>query len=79
MDYKIFTTVFFKNIFEVDVERSYPFYYNPNFKPLEDGWSLFQAEVEFTNMVRSDSNWRISHVNKGYAVSYLVLLFLPIW
>lgn len=53
----------------VDISRSYPFYYKPQFKQLEDGWSLFRPEEEFAKLIHSsDSNWRISYVNKDYKV-----------
>jgi hypothetical protein len=31
----------------VDVSRSYAFYYNPNFKLIEDGWTLYQVKATY--------------------------------
>uniref|UniRef100_A0A0K2USV3 Myotubularin related protein 9 [Monodelphis domestica] n=2 Tax=Lepeophtheirus salmonis TaxID=72036 RepID=A0A0K2USV3_LEPSM len=52
-----------------DLTRSYPFFYNPNFKQIEDGWSLFQPEEEFSKLVHSNNKeWRISYVNSDFSV-----------
>ena len=61
---------FFKNFFAVDISRHYAFYYNPNYKLLENGWALFQTEEEFAKLIHSaDSDWRISYVNIDGSVS----------
>ncbi len=68
----IFLKNFFANdeLFSVDISRSYPFYYNPGFKAIEDGWTLFQPEEEFSKLIYSaDSEWRISYVNIEYNVN----------
>ena len=67
---------FFKNIFfAVDISRHYAFYYNPNYKLLENGWALFQTEEEFAKLIHSaDSDWRISYVNIDGSVSEIHIL-----
>ena len=55
--------------FSVDISSSYAFFYNPGFKAIEDGWSLFQPEEEFAKIIHSaDSEWRISYANIDYSV-----------
>ena len=62
--------MFFFNSFAVDISRHYAFYYNPNYKLLENGWALFQTEEEFAKLIHSaDSDWRISYVNIEGSVS----------
>ena len=67
---------FFKNFFfAVDISRHYAFYYNPNYKLLENGWALFQTEEEFAKLIHSaDSDWRISYVNIDGSVSEIHIL-----
>ena len=66
---------FFKNFFAVDISRHYAFYYNPNYKLLENGWALFQTEEEFAKLIHSaDSDWRISYVNIDGSVSEIHVL-----
>ena len=63
-----FKTELFK-LFSVDISSSYAFFYNPGFKAIEDGWSLFQPEEEFAKIIHSaDSEWRISYANIDYSV-----------
>ena len=60
--------------FLVDISSHYAFYYNPNYKLIEDGWALFQPEDEFAKIIRlADSDWRISYVNIDSSVSILML------
>ena len=33
-------------LISVDVSRSFAFYYNPNFKLIEDGWTLYQVTTK---------------------------------
>ena len=62
--------ILFFNSFAVDISRHYAFYYNPNYKLLENGWALFQTEEEFAKLIHSaDSDWRISYVNIDGSVS----------
>lgn len=56
-------------IFELDVPSlSYPFFYRPLFPTVEDGWTAFSTEAEFSKLVLTSEDWRISQVNKDYAV-----------
>ena len=65
-----------KIFFAVDISRHYAFYYNPNYKLLENGWALFQTEEEFAKLIHSaDSDWRISYVNIDGSVSEIHILF----
>lgn len=56
-----------------DVALSYPFVFSPtehkDFRVLEDGWQIFQPEIEFSKLIHAaDSEWRISYVNKDFSV-----------
>ncbi len=57
----------------------FPFFYRPDFKVLEDGWTSFSPEEEFSKLLlqhrcsaaaatASDPEWRISHVNRDFSV-----------
>ncbi|XP_050502906.1 myotubularin-related protein 9 [Diabrotica virgifera virgifera] len=48
-------------------ELLYPFFYRPMYTILEDGYTLFDLEVEFTKLIASDE-WRVSNVNKNFSV-----------
>lgn len=48
------------------VSLLYPFFYRAMYDIIEDGWEAFQIQNEFTK-IQSDE-WRISHVNKNFAV-----------
>ena len=37
---------------------------------LEDGWTIFQPENEFSRLVQRGDEWRISYVNKDFKVSF---------
>lgn len=58
--------------------RLYPFFYQPMYNILEDGYTLFKLETEFTKLLASDE-WRISNVNKDYSVcpTYSATLIVP--
>ena len=76
--FKLINLMFFffkKFFFAVDISRHYAFYYNPNYKLLENGWALFQTEEEFAKLIHSaDSDWRISYVNIDGSVSEIHIL-----
>nr|CAI5868685.1 unnamed protein product [Callosobruchus analis] len=59
-------------------ELLYPFFYRPMYNILEDGYTLFGPEIEFTKLLASEE-WRISHVNRTYSVcsSYSSVLVVP--
>ncbi|XP_018336659.1 myotubularin-related protein 9 [Agrilus planipennis] len=61
-----------------NVKLSYPFFYRPMYTILEDGYTLFQPEIEFAKLLASEE-WRISHVNKDYSVcpTYASSLVVP--
>jgi hypothetical protein len=68
----------FYSSFSVDISRSYAFYYNPGFKAIEDGWTSFQPEEEFSKLIHcADSEWRISYVNIEYEVCFVTKKQLP--
>lgn len=47
----------------------YPFFYRPLYPILEDGWTAFRPETEFSPLISSQSEeWRISYVNKDFTV-----------
>ena len=49
--------------------RCFPFYHQQNFIIVENGWLAFQLEEEFLKLLHSsDSDWRISYVNKDFSV-----------
>jgi myotubularin-related protein 9 len=49
--------------------KLYPFFYRPLFPILEDGWTAFRPETEYSQLVTSQSDeWRISYVNKDFKV-----------
>ena len=54
-----------------DPRLLYPFFFRAMFETLEDGWTAFQIENEFSNLLMYglDDEWRISYVNKNFAVS----------
>ncbi|KAJ6634790.1 Myotubularin-related protein 9 [Pseudolycoriella hygida] len=45
----------------------YPFFYRPMYSILEDGYTMFRSELEFSKLLASDE-WRLSTVNKHYSV-----------
>lgn len=59
-------------------ELLYPFFYRPMYSILEDGYTLFQPEVEYAKLIASEE-WRVTNVNKNYAVcnSYCATLIVP--
>lgn len=47
----------------------YPFFYQPAYSMLEDGWTAFRPEIEFAKLVlQQPEDWRISYVNKDYSI-----------
>lgn len=47
----------------------YPFFYRPLYPILEDGWTAFRPETEFSPLISSQSEeWRISYVNKDFTI-----------
>jgi len=63
-----------------DPTSSYPFFYNPGFKPLTDGWYLFRPEEEYAALIQgSEGTWRTSRANNKYDLSsgYGRLVIVP--
>uniref|UniRef100_UPI00398E8791 myotubularin-related protein 9-like isoform X2 n=1 Tax=Pristiophorus japonicus TaxID=55135 RepID=UPI00398E8791 len=46
----------------------YPFFYRPKTLNLQEGWDVFTPEEQFTQLSLHTDNWRLSYVNKDYAV-----------
>ncbi|KFM70519.1 Myotubularin-related protein 9, partial [Stegodyphus mimosarum] len=57
----------------------YPFFHRAMFDMLEDGWTSFLAESEYTKLLQNKEDWRISHVNKDFSVcpTYPQLVIVP--
>ncbi|KAJ6222771.1 hypothetical protein RDWZM_001316 [Blomia tropicalis] len=62
-----------------DPRLLYPYFYNPEFTLVQDGWTAFQIENEFSNLTNFSDEWRISNVNKNFEVcpSYPELVIVP--
>ncbi|KAF6204479.1 hypothetical protein GE061_002820 [Apolygus lucorum] len=56
----------------------YPFFYKPVFKILEDGWTDFVPESEYSKLIHRDE-WRISYVNNEFSIcpSYPKVVVVP--
>ncbi|KDR15085.1 Myotubularin-related protein 9 [Zootermopsis nevadensis] len=49
--------------------KLYPFFYRPLFPIMEDGWTAFRPETEYSQLVTSQGDeWRISYINKDFQV-----------
>lgn len=61
-----------------NIELDYPFFYRPMYSILEDGFTIFRPELEFSKLLTGDE-WRISHVNKDFSVcsTYGATLIVP--
>lgn len=61
-----------------NIELDYPFFYRPMYSILEDGFTIFRPESEFSKLLTGDE-WRISHVNKDFSVcsTYGATLIVP--
>ncbi|RWS22695.1 myotubularin-related protein 9-like protein [Leptotrombidium deliense] len=57
----------------------YPFFYRPMFEIVEDGWSAFCIEHEFSKIQLYSDSWRISQVNKNFTIcqSYPESVIVP--
>ena len=54
-------------LFEENQTLHYPFFYQPAYTvELENGWTAFRPEIEFSKLVMSQDDWRISYVNKDF-------------
>lgn len=57
--------------------QEYPFFYRPMYSILEDGFTMFSIESEFSKLLTTD--WRVSTVNKDFTVcpTYAATLVVP--
>ncbi len=46
----------------------YPFCFPRDFEVIQDGWTAFSVESEFSRLQAISDEWRISDVNKNFAV-----------
>jgi myotubularin-related protein 9 len=52
--------------------KLYPFFYRAMFPILEDGWTAFRPETEYSQLVTSQADeWRISYINKDFSVCWM--------
>lgn len=58
-----------------DVAFLFPFCFPRDFEVIQDGWTAFSVESEFSRLQAISDSWRISDVNKDFAVTLLFLLF----
>ena len=54
-----------------DPRLLYPHFYRAMFDLVENGWNAFQIENEFSNILMFSDDWRISSVNKDFAVNLM--------
>ncbi|XP_007902502.1 myotubularin-related protein 9 isoform X2 [Callorhinchus milii] len=50
------------------ITQMYPYFYRPKNLNRQEGWNLFTTEEEFTRLSANTTNWRLSYVNKAFAV-----------
>ncbi|CAH1776264.1 unnamed protein product [Owenia fusiformis] len=62
-----------------NITLQYPFFYRPLFDVLEDGWSAFLPESEFSRLLGHCEYFRLSHINKNFEVcpSYPQAVVVP--
>lgn len=62
-----------------DSKTYYPFFHRAMFDVLEDGWTSFLPETEYSKLLQNKEEWRISHVNKDYSVcpTYPQIVIVP--
>ncbi len=51
-----------------DVAYLFPFCFPRDFEVIQDGWTAFSVESEFSRLQAISDEWRISDVNKNFAV-----------
>ena len=54
--------------FTCDVKFLFPFCFPRDFEVIQDGWTAFSVESEFSRLQAISDEWRISDVNKNFAV-----------
>lgn len=56
-----------------NIDLMYPFFYQPVFEMVQNGWEAFSVETEFQKIQSDD--WRISYANRDFSVSCLLCNF----
>lgn len=51
----------------------YPFYYRPTNSIIEDGWTAYRPEAEFTKLTLGEE-WRITHINQNFDVTNIFII-----
>lgn len=51
-----------------DQTKLYPFFYRPMYSILEDGWTVFRPEAEFSKLVQQGDEWRITYINSDFQI-----------
>lgn len=59
-----------------DVAFLFPFCFPRDFDVIQDGWTAFSVESEFSRLQAISDEWRISDVNKNFAVFIIFLMYL---
>ncbi|CAH1403312.1 unnamed protein product [Nezara viridula] len=61
-----------------DLRLQYAFFYRPMYQILEDGWTAFTVDSEFSKLLKSDE-WRISYINSDFSIcpSYPKAVVVP--
>jgi len=54
----------------------FPFCFPRDFEVIQDGWTAFSVESEFSRLQAISDEWRISDANKNFAVFILLFYFL---
>ncbi len=57
----------------------FPFCFPRDFEVIQDGWTAFSVESEFSRLQAISDEWRISDVNKNFTVFILLFYFLYIY
>jgi len=62
------------NLIKIELpNKQFPFFYNPMYAIIEDGWTAFRPETEFNKVVTtSGDDWRISYVNQDFTASIIL-------
>ncbi|XP_039295566.1 myotubularin-related protein 9 [Nilaparvata lugens] len=61
-----------------ELTKRYPFFFRPMYPILEDGWTLFRPETEFSKLIQGEE-WRLTHVNSDFQIcpTYPNILLVP--
>ena len=51
-----------------DIGALFPFSFQRDFEMIEDGWNVFSIELEFSRLKTISDDWRLTDVNKNFAV-----------